>query len=234
MTNLASPEEARLRALDEILEEWKDRFLEHLEDAEDPGSDGEIDDGYADRFAATLRRLVDLNDRLHPEDFDPAALAEIRNIIIKWIAELQTFDPERPLDSVDYYLVNAEAIRHLIRDALDAHVNGVGDDARAVIDALQHWLPGLTQTKLATLLGVTTRQIQRWKREGGPPTRRLRTVARLVAILRRAWTEEGVVAWFYRPRRELGGKAPVDVLGDAEYEEALGVAARQGRAQHGS
>jgi hypothetical protein len=234
MANLASPEQERLRALDEILEEWKTRVLQYVEEAADPGHDGDIDDVYTERFKATFGRLVELNEKLHPDDFDPAALAEIRDIIIKWIAALRDFDPARPLDSVDYFLVHAEAIRHLIRDALDAHVDGVGGDARTVVATLQSWLPELSQTKLAELVGISTRQLQRWKKEGGKPTRRLRTVARLVAILRRGWTDEGVVAWFYRARHDLDGKRPLDLLDNPEFDESLGTAARQGRAQHGA
>jgi hypothetical protein len=232
--NLASPEEQRLRALDEILEEWKDRYLQHVNEAEDPGDDVGIDGGYTERFQQTIHRLVDLNEQLHPEDFDPAALAEIRDIIIKWIAALERFDPARPLDSVDYFLVHAEAIRHLIRDAIDAHVDGGGDDARAVVLTLQTWLPDISQAKLAELLGISTRQLQRWKKDGGRPTRRLRTVARLIAILRRGWTDEGVIAWFYRPRHDLDEKRPIDLLDNAEFDELLSRAARQGRAQHGT
>ena len=234
MPNLASPEQQRLRALDDILEDWKERFLENVREAEDPGRDGDIDGVYADRFKQTIGRLTELNEQLCPGDFDPAALAEIRDIIIKWIGALERFDADRPLDGVDYYLVHAEAIRHLIRDALDAHVDGVGDDAQKVVATLQSWLPELSQARLAELAGISTRQLQRWKKEGGKPTRRLRTVARLVAVLRRGWTEEGVVAWFYRPRYDLDGSRPIDLLDDAEADELLGTAARQGRAQHGA
>jgi uncharacterized protein (DUF2384 family) len=234
MTNLASPEQDRLRALDEVLEEWKVRVLQHAQEAENPGDDGDIDEVYAKRFKETLGRLVALNEQLRPDDFDPATLAEIRDIIIKWIAALEGFDPSRPLDSVDYFLVHAEAIRHLVRDALDAHVDGVGDDARTVVATLQSWLPEISQAKLAQLVGISTRQLQRWKKEGGKPTRRLRTVARLVAILRRGWTDDGVIAWFYRARHDLDGKRPIDLLDNPEFDGLIGTAARQGRAQHGA
>ena len=234
MTNLASPEQDRLRALDDVLEEWKVRVLQYAQQADSPGDDGDIDDVYAKRFKQTLGRLVALNEQLHPDDFDPATLAEIRDIIIKWIAALEDFDPSRPLDSVDYFLVHAEAIRHLVRDALDAHVDGVGDDAQTVVATLQSWLPEISQAKLAELVGISTRQLQRWKKEGGKPTRRLRTVARLVAILRRAWTDDGVIAWFYRARHDLDGKRPIDLLDSPEFDSLIGTAARQGRAEHGA
>jgi hypothetical protein len=49
-------------------------------------------------------------------------------------------------------------------------------------------------------------QLQRRRRDGGGVTSpRLEIVARLVAILRHAWTDRGVLAWFAKPRPELGG-----------------------------
>jgi uncharacterized protein (DUF2384 family) len=196
--------------------------------------DQPVDHAFAGRFAETQQRLLALNDRLHPEDFPPEVLAEIRNVILKWIAAADAFDDARPLDTVDMFLLHAEALRHLVRDALDAHVTGAGDDAGALARQLGEWLPGVTQAELARLAGISDRQFQRWKKNGGKAPRRLTLVARLVAILRRGWTGEGVVAWFRRPRADLDGKRPVDVLDDPAYELRLVAAVRQGRAGHGS
>ncbi len=234
MPNTASPEQERLQGLDDLLETWKVRFLESVEDAPEPGDAGELDEAYAERFKETNKRLFDLNDRLNPEDFDPEALAEIRDRIIRWIAALEEFDRDQPLDRIDYFLVHAEAIRHIIRDALDAHVDGAGHDSREILANLQTWLPRTRQSSLAELVGISTRQLQRWRKEGGKPTRRLQSVARLIALLRRAWHEEGILAWFYRPHNDLEGRAPIEVLEDPEFEHPLALAARQGRAQHGS
>lgn len=227
----ASPEQQRLRRLEDLIEQWKSTLIADVAQAR---SEGEIDSVYMGRFKDTVLRLTRLNDELHPEDFDPEALAEIRDILLKGIAAAETFDESRPLDAVDDFLVRAEALRHLIRDALDGHVGGAADDAQAVTRALREWLPGIKQKDLAELIGRSPRHVQRWLKDGGEPTRRLQLVARLVAILRLGWTSEGVLAWFYRPRRELKGKRPVDVLDDAEYERPLLVSARQGRAQHGA
>lgn len=58
-------------------------------------------------------------------------------------------------------------------------------------------------------------------------------MARLVAILRHAWTEDGIVAWFHRPRRDLQGQRPIAVLKDPNYDEdELISAARAGRSQY--
>lgn len=76
------------------------------------------------------------------------------------------------------------------------------------------------QREVAALLGVDLRRFQRWvsdterARPEGDDARRLRAVARLVAQLRHAYTAAGVLAWFERPRADLGGAAPRDLLDD--------------------
>jgi hypothetical protein len=228
LPDTATPE-LRLQRLEDVLDEWKRQVFEKLEHTED------VDDAFRERFAQTGTRLLDLNEQLHPEDFDDAALAEIRDIILKGIKAASEVPDDRPLDRLDDFLVRAEAIRHIIRDALDGHVKGAADDdAKLIIETLRDQLPRLKQKDLADLVGRSPRQVQRWAREGGQPTRRLVLVSRMVALLRRAWSAEGVVAWFERPRGELDGKRPVDVLEDPAYEQRVMLAVRQGRAQHGS
>jgi uncharacterized protein (DUF2384 family) len=230
MTITHSPEAERLQALDVELERWKARILDGVEKVRD----APVDEAFGERFAETQKRLLELNEQLHAEDFDPEALAELRDIMLRWIAAANDFDAARPLDSVDSYLVHAEAMRHLVRDALDNHVEGADRDAQTVVAQLLEWLPHTTQAEIARLVGISDRQFHRWKTSGGQPPRRLSLVARLVALLRRAWTEQGVVAWFHRPRRELDGKTPFEVLDDPAYERLLLTAVRQGRAEHGS
>lgn len=76
------------------------------------------------------------------------------------------------------------------------------------------------QRDIAALLGVDLRRFQRWAsasertRPEGEQARRLRAVARLVAQLRHAYTAAGVIAWFERPRPDLGGEAPGALLDD--------------------
>jgi hypothetical protein len=59
-------------------------------------------------------------------------------------------------------------------------------------------------------------------------------VAALVAVLRHDWTEDGIVAWFNRPRRDLDGRAPIALLDDPNSEQALLSAARSSRSQYAS
>jgi hypothetical protein len=120
----------------------------------------------------------------------------------------------------------------VLRDAVEADA---GADARTAADLLallDEWLPDVRHAEKARLLDVTTRTLARWRQSDTAPSRRLRLVVRLVGLLRRAWTPAGVVSWFSRPREELGGKAPLEVLDDPEREAALLGAVRRGRAQH--
>jgi hypothetical protein len=59
-------------------------------------------------------------------------------------------------------------------------------------------------------------------------------LARLVAILRHNWDEEGIIAWFERPRRDLSGRRPATLLADPNAEDELISAARSGRNQYAS
>lgn len=196
--------------------------------------DGAIDSSFIDRYQETARKLVELNDDLNEDDFDPRALAELRGIIIEAIRDAQEADPERPLDAIDSLLVRAEQLRHIVRDAIDGHVGGAGESSAEVMASLRQTLPSIKQTELAALLGKSQRQVQRWGAQKGPPPRRLEMVARLSTLLRHGWSEQGVVFWFMRPRPDLDGKKPIDVLDDPNREADLMGAARRGRAQHGS
>jgi hypothetical protein len=197
-------------------------------------SKDEVDSSFVDRFRDTSRRLIELNDELHEDDFDPRALAEFRGLIINAIKDVEEADPNRPLDTMDSLLVHAEQLRHIVRDAMDGHVGGVGQSASEVMKNLRQTLPSIRQVELAALLGRSQRQIGRWAALQGPPPSRLELVARIAALLRHSWTEDGVVAWFFRPRPDLRGRKPIDLLDDSGREAELITAARRGRAQHGS
>lgn len=230
MSTATSAEQDRVAAIEELsreLLEWHTALEAALGDL----STGLTDDAYQHRIKDTVARLVQVDGELHRADFDPEWLAEFRGLLLDSLRAIQN---EQPLDAFDKLLLNIEAMRHLLRDALDGHVEGCEEDIAEVVQQLQQWLPRASQQELAGLMGISVRQYQRWGRMNSQPPRRAQLVARLVAILRRSWTDAGVVAWFYRPRPELNEKAPVDVLDDAAYEQALLRAVRQGRAQHGA
>jgi transcriptional regulator with XRE-family HTH domain len=228
MTTVA---ENRLENIEVELADLVEPFVREVSKA---ASTDEVDPSYVDRFRETARRLIELNDELHEDDFDPRALAEFRGIIINAIKDVDEADPDRPLNTIDSLLIRAEQLRHIVRDAMDGHVGGVGQNTNQVMKSLRQALPSIRQVELAALLGRSQRQVQRWATQEGAPPRRLELVARIAALLRHSWTEDGVVAWFFRPRPDLRGRKPVDLLDDPNREAELITAARRGRAQHGS
>jgi transcriptional regulator with XRE-family HTH domain len=188
-----------------------------------------------ERFKETAHRLSSQVHKEVPPDIDPEALAEIRGHLIEGLEALINVDEARPLDSIDSFIVHAEAVRHIVRDALDGQPAGGESNAQELLEGLLKQLPGVSRKELAGLIDLSERQIQRILKDGHrPPSRRIQLIARLVALLERAWTSAGVLAWFYRRRDDLNGRPPVDVLDDPDYERALILAARRGRAQHGS
>jgi hypothetical protein len=227
---MTSPEHDRVATIEELTQELLE-WRKALDDALGDLSAGLTDEAYQQRMRDTVARLVQVDGELHKADFDPEWVAEFRGLLLDGLRAMQN---EQPLDALDKLLLNIEAMRHLLRDALDGHVEGGEEDIATVVGRLQQWLPRASQPELAGLMGVSTRQYQRWGKMRSEPTRRAAIVARLIAILRRSWTDAGVVAWFYRPRPELDDKAPVDVLEDAAYEQRLLRAVRRGRAQHGA
>ena len=92
------------------------------------------------------------------------------------------------------------------------------------------WLASRTevsQARLAKLLGVSPRQLQRWlspsepAQPDGEDLRKVRVVARVVNQLRFALTPAGTVEWFEWPRSDLGDRRPLDLLDDPIEEPTL-------------
>ena len=224
MANSTSERDQLLQA-----EEAAVRWMESLRDQAD-----KVDELQRRNFAGTAMRLVTrLTRDLAPLEIEAAAQAEIQRVMLDAIERLQDRPETEAIDMLDDLLVRGERIRHVLRDALDADLGARHEDARALAGALVDWLPRVPQREIADLAGISLRQLQRWLRDGGEPTRRLWLVARLIVLLKRAWTPEGVVAWFRRARADLGGKAPIELLDNPEWEQALLRVVRQGRAQHG-
>lgn len=223
----------QLEAFDDLLREWREKLLRDI-----PSTEGHgilADDEYYARWRDTATELSTLINRQMPPALDPEEVAEIRGDLIEIFTNLARYDTSRPLDSVDTTMVHMEAIRHVVRDAIDGHV-APEQDARVLLRVLEDKLPRITRTDLGKLLGTSDRSIQRALKadHAVEPSRRLVIVARLVELLRRAWTPEGVIAWFFRPRSELENMTPFEVLDNPEAERRILSAAKQGRAQHGS
>lgn len=235
MPDLAlDPEQRELADLERLIANALAGLRRELEAAADDAEPPGIDPEYVRRWVETAKRLsVQVSNDLPPQ-LEPEAVAEIRKIIINLLDGLERMDPARPLDAIDQFFVRSEAVRHLIRDALDDHIGVREDDARPLVAYLKQALPRVTQADQARLAGISIRHFQRLGSEGGTPPRQLVLAVRLVKLLRYVWNPEGVIAWFHRERRELDGHAPIDLAGNPGFERALLRLARQGRAQHGS
>ena len=215
---------ALLEAVDNAIELWIRALRDEVET---------LDPEHLELIVKTAKRLATRLDQNLPPSLDPVAVAEIRGILLDGIRKLDEDEP-MPLDIVDDFVVRAEAIRHIVRDALDEDLGVDQRNAGALSRLLVEWLPRVTRKQLAELMEIDVRTFHRWLSDGGDAPRRLLMVARLVALLRNAWTPEGVVAWFYRSRRDLGDVRPIDIIDDPAQERLLISAAREGRAQHGS
>lgn len=218
----------QIRKADADVEKQQERLEKFAKKLIEEGADD------LNQFGRTARTWVTQFDRRIPQALPPDAQNEIRRYLLRGLATLDEEDLEnRILDHIDTLLINLEAVRHIFRDAVD---EDCGDDITDLGDAvrrLEEWLPTVDRARLAAILGVHARTVQRWLKDGGDLNARARVVLQLVAILHRSWTPDGVIAWFFRPRTALGGRTPLAVLDNMEEYDVLLTLARQGRAGHG-
>ena len=185
-----------------------------------------------ERIQGTVLAAVGRVNANLPLHADPDARDEIRRRLLDLVT-LPAAISAPPLDLADRFLLEAEAIRHVLRDLLDEQPPAELRDCAQTVALLEEWVPGLTVKQLAELFGVSERQLQRLRHGSGPSSHRIQMLARLIAILRHAWTDQGVYAWFHRPRADLEGRPPIDLLDEPANERALLIAARAGRVQGG-
>jgi hypothetical protein len=200
--------------------------------------------------AAAAAEVQALNNRLALEPTIPEAIAaEVRELagalerIEPW--RWQAIDPhhavillrstlsaqravEQPGDTAarDQLRIALESIRQSL--AAIAEREPVSDE-RTPKEVVQ-WLAERTevpQARLAELLGVSARQLQRWLSAGetaqpdGDDARKVRLVARIVNQLRFVLTPAGTVEWFDWPRSDIGNRRPLDLLGEPAAEPRL-------------
>jgi uncharacterized protein (DUF2384 family) len=218
----------RLGNADQELQELKESFVEAFGQLQQAP---EIDQSFHDRMGVISDRLRQLRRGLRLEDLDKNQIAEFHGALWEINDLIADQGDEYDLDVIDQLLVSIERVRHVIRDALDEHVAGVPDDAGLAIQEVKGWLPNISNEVLGKLIGVDRRTLSRWAKSHRRASRRLQLVARLVAVLRHNWTEEGIVAWFERSREGLNGRKPISLLDDPGAEELLLTEARSGRSQ---
>lgn len=120
-----------------------------------------------------------------------------------------------------------EQVRHALRDIVDNAPFGDDESAGDIATRLAA-VVSVPQPELAALLGVSTRQWQRWLAAEAEPTgadaSRLRVVAQIANQLRHAFTAPGVLQWFERAHPVLG-VAPHTLLDDPlRYPELVALA----------
>jgi hypothetical protein len=209
---------------------------------------------------AAARAIQRLNDRLALERTIPAEIADAvrelaagvdRTELGRWeaidphhavivlhsavSAQRAVEDPDSPA-ARDQLRVALESIRQSL--AAIAEREPVSDE-RTPKQTVQ-WLAAHTevpQPTLATLLGVSARQLQRWLSESeavqpeGDDARKVRVIARVVNQLRFVLTPAGTIDWFGWPRTDLGDRRPLDLLDDPAEEPTLTTIAGAMRSQ---
>jgi hypothetical protein len=222
--------EERLGRFDQQLEDLKRGFVEAVEHLQ---RSPEVDECWDEGWQTVSDRLRGLRAELEPDDFDREQIILLLDTLLEIRELLDRDGASADLEVYDQLLIRLERIRHVVRDALDEHVNGMTGNVGLLLGDLERWLPDIPDRIIAELVGVDRRTLSRWKGQPGmSPRRTLRVFARLVAILRHNWDEEGIIAWFGRPRRELQGRRPAALLADPNAEGLLVSAARSGRNQY--
>jgi uncharacterized protein (DUF2384 family) len=157
------------------------------------------------------------------ETIDPRHAVTVLHSVVS--AQRALEEPESPA-ARDQLRIALETIRQSL--ATLAEREPVSDERSA--QEVVTWLAARTeapQARLAKLLGVSARQLQRWlsptekAQPEGEEARNVRLVARIVNQLRFVLTPSGTVDWFGWPRSDLGGRRPLDLLDDAFDEPAL-------------
>jgi DNA-binding transcriptional regulator YiaG len=206
---------------------------------------------------AVADELRELGARLDGQRVLPAAVREAVRELAEQIGEAR----EHELPAADPYLLlalkdaafrawrgiandDAAASRREVRIALEqmrqvfrdiAEVRAVDEDvpAKDVVRWLSHALD-VPQPRLAELLEISPRQLQRWLSESdagapsGDEARRVRIVAQVAQQLRHALSGPGVVSWFSIENPDVGA-APRALLRDPTCTPALVLAARRAR-----
>lgn len=110
------------------------------------------------------------------------------------------------------------------------------DDASTAAHRLAGWLAEVPDEDVGALVGVEGRTVRAWRQRAPREVRadndRVVLVTQLVYELKRSRVPAGVLRWFERPRPQLGGRAPKDLLEQpVENADLLRDLARGGRGQ---
>ncbi len=90
---------------------------------------------------------------------------------------------------------------------------------------------GLSQERMARVMGVSAKTIERWEASDEPPASpvalgRLRSLREIVDLGRLVYTTRGFELFLKTPLREFGGRAAITLLELGEFDRVLGALAR--------
>ncbi len=84
---------------------------------------------------------------------------------------------------------------------------------------------GMTLSDIAGVTGVGERTVQNWARGSsrpvGQPRDRLLELRYIVGQLSDVYEDEGIDIWLHAPQRRFGGRRPLDLLREGEFERVL-------------
>ena len=211
---------------------WQDR----LKAANDRlGGMDEVDD----EVRRVIQDLADEIRRIPLEDLhrhDPYLVIALQQGALAAMRGIQETNAARARRQLRIAL---EQMRHSLRDLQDEDPVVEDRPTKEIVQWLAQALD-VPQAQLAGLLGTDVRTLQRWlaSTESSQPqaerAMRVRAVARMANHLRHALTGPGVVQWFSRPRKELGGKSPSSLLDDAHALPRLVLLASNARSMTAS
>lgn len=179
---------------------------------------------------ATVERMIeDLDLDLHADaplglDVDPYLSTALFAAALRSMKALRHDNARTRYRDVRVAL---EQLRHAVRDVVDTAPFGEQEPTSEIAARLAASVQ-VPQSELAPILGVSTRQLQRWlsgeAEPSGDDAARLRVVAQIANQLRHAFTAPGVVRWFERKHPRLR-VAPMALLDDPlRYPELVALA----------
>lgn len=158
------------------------------------------------------------------EAIDPYLWISLQSAAMRSLSAAQEPDPLLQRRQIRIAL---EQMRFLLARLAEHHEVAEDQPVTDVARWFDQVLPGVSQRRKSSLVGVGQRTYQRWIRRDDPThpsaddERRLRLLARLTKQLRHSLTGPGVVDWLEHPRDELGRRRPVDLLQDPGATDEL-------------
>lgn len=189
----------------------------------------ELDPRTAELLRSVAERLASGGPAEWADGVDPYLLIELQRIGLSALLGLAADDESARVETAEIAL---ESLQDVLADIADAAVVGDERSGREIVAWLRE-KTAMSNGELAGLLGVSKRKLDRWIAGDSEPAAedgmRLRVAARLVNQLRHAMTAVGAVRWLERPFAELGGRAPRELLGSADFAPQLFTLAARSR-----